>query len=91
MKTYQINGTEISCSHEIKIDEKTHHVSILCKFSHECGKSLEHVLTVGAENVPPVGLTKESLQAAVDDFKQRHAEIFAGKLQAKELADSLTD
>jgi len=91
MKIYKINGRGIHAEHKVVSDEKTHHVSIRCKFSHESGKTIEHVLTIGAEGAAPVGLTKESLQKTLDDFKAKHAKIFAAKIHAAEIAAGLEE
>jgi hypothetical protein len=73
-------------------EEKTHQVHIKCKFTHDSGKSIEHVLTIGADDQPlPAGYGKAELQRDVDAFKQKHAELFASKIHAAEIAAQLED
>jgi hypothetical protein len=92
MKTYQVNGREIRAEHTVASDDKTHQVSIRCKFSHESGKSIEHVLTVGAsDEVLPANYSKEQLKADVEAFKVKHAALFASKIHAAEIAAQLED
>ena len=92
MKITQINGRDIRVEHAVVSNEKTHRVSIRVDLSHEqSGKKISHVMTIGSEGEAPVGLTKESLQASLTQFKQRHAEIFAGNLHAAELASALEE
>ena len=92
MKTIQVNGRDIRVEHEVASDEKTHHVSIRCKFAHDSGKSIEHVLTIGAEDSPlPVGYDKAALQKDLDAFKHKHAELFESKIRAAELASALEE
>jgi hypothetical protein len=93
MKTIKVNGTDVSVSHEVKTDEKTHHVCIRCKFSHTVsGKSIEHVLTIGAEDeILPVNYNKEQLQKDIEVFKQKHAELFESKIRAADIASQLEE
>jgi hypothetical protein len=92
MKTIQVNGRDIRVQHTVVSDEKTHRVSIRVDLSHEqSGKKISHVMTIGGEGEAPVGLNKESLQVSLNQFKQRHAEIFAGNLHAAELASALEE
>jgi hypothetical protein len=93
MKTIQINGHDILCSHEVLSDEKTHHVSIRVDLSHEqSGKKISHVMTIGAEaEALPASYGKEQLAADVAAFKQRHAELFESKIRAAELASALEE
>ena len=90
MKTIQVSGREIRVEHEVVSDEKTHHVTIHVKLSHESGKQISHVMTIGAVDSPlPVGYDKAALQKDLDAFKQKHAELFESKLRAAELAAGL--
>ena len=93
MKTYQINGTDVSCSHEIKTDEETHltavHVTVKAGDGNDAIE-LTHVLTIGAEDHPlPEGYDTESLQRDLDVFREKHARMAESKLRAKQLAKSL--
>jgi len=88
MKTVKINNTEIEVSHEIKSTE-AHDTHIHCKFESE-GKSIVHVLTVGAVDQPlPVGYDRAALQKDIDEFKSKHAALFESKIRAAKLAASL--
>ena len=92
MKTIQVNGRDIRVEHTVVSDEKTHHVSVRCKFSHESGKSIEHVLTVGAMDAClPANYGKDQLAADVAAFKLKHAELFESKIRAAELASALEE
>jgi len=92
MKIIQVNGRDIRVEHTVVSDEKTHHVSVRCKFSHESGKSIEHVLTVGAEDAPlPTSYDQTALAKDVAAFKLKHAELFESKIRAAELASALEE
>jgi len=84
----KINETEIEVSHEIKSTE-AHDTHIHCRFEAG-GKSITHVLTVGAVHQPlPAGYDRAALQKDMDDFKMKHATLFESKLRAAKLAASL--
>ena len=86
--TLKINGTDIYCDHEIKLD-KAFRPSIHVTVSS--GETqLTHVLNIGTEDEPlPATYTAENLQADLDRFRQKMAEHLEGKIRAKRLADSV--
>jgi hypothetical protein len=91
MKTITAQSIPVSVSHEIVTDPKTHQVHVHCKFEAN-GKSITHVLTVGAtDETLSEAYTAANLQEDVDTFKQKHGERFASKLRALDLANSLTE
>jgi hypothetical protein len=93
MKTYQINGTDVTCSHEIKTDEKTHQTAIhvTVKAGNESDAvELTHVLTIGSADDPlPVNYGDTELQIDLDVFRLKHCQLAEGKLRAKRIAKSL--
>lgn len=89
MKKIEVNGREIAVEHRVSTHEETHHVSVICKFSHG-GKSIDHVLTIGAADEPlPLVYGKTELQRDLDAFKEHHARLFESKLRAAELAEGI--
>jgi hypothetical protein len=90
MKTYEINGNTITVKHAVEINPDTHQVHIRCTFSHDSGKKIEHILTVGAEGQPlPTSYDKTALQKDLNDFKQKHADLFESKIRAAKFAAEL--
>lgn len=88
MKKLKINDAEIQVSHEVKSSD-AHDTHIHCTFEAD-GKSITHVLTVGAVDQPlPVGYDRAALQKDIDEFKTKHATLFESKLRAAKLAASL--
>ena len=88
MKTLKINGAEIECSHEIKVDASqrpTIHLTV------KCGDvSSTHVMTIGAmdKTIMPE-LTAEHVQRDLDTFRQRCAAELEGKIRARKLAEQV--
>jgi hypothetical protein len=93
MKTIRVNETDVTCSHEIKVDKKTHHTCIHVTVTAGNGDDaveLTHVLTIGSVDEPlPVGYDGATLQKDLDDFRERHAKMAESRLRAKKLAKSL--
>jgi hypothetical protein len=93
MKTINVNGTDVTCVHEIKTDDKTHTTAIHVNVKAGDGVDaveLTHVLTIGAEDRPlAAGYDSAALQKDLDEFRQKHAELAESKLRAKKLAQSL--
>lgn len=89
MKTFIVNETEVTCSHEIKTDEQ--HVTAVHVTVKAGDVELTHVMTVGAIDAPiPPTYDLAALQKDLDEFRQRHAELAEGKFRAKKLAEGLT-
>jgi|HubBroStandDraft_5_1064220.scaffolds.fasta_scaffold565153_1 hypothetical protein len=88
MKTIQINGTSVECSHEVKTDE-SHQTSI-----HVTVKAGDvettHVMTIGAVDEPlPLSYDASVLQKDLDAFRQKSATMAESKMRAKSLASQL--
>jgi hypothetical protein len=90
MKTITVGNKAIAVSHESVVDSNNHQLAIHCKFEAD-GKTITHVLTVGSSESVATGLDAATLQADLDAFKQKHAEQFASKLHAIDLANALTE
>lgn len=92
MKTIEINGIPVLCSHEVKTDE-AHRTAVHVTVKTGEGKDaveLTHVLTIGAEDHPlPDGYDAAALQKDVDAFRDKHARMAESKLRAKKLAQGL--
>jgi hypothetical protein len=88
-KTIPVNGTDVVCSHEVKVD-RNHQTQIhltVAAGSGDDAVSVSHVLTVGASDGPlPAGYGPAEMQADFDKFRQQHAELCETKLRAKKLA-----
>jgi hypothetical protein len=88
---HEFNGNKIQSEHKVEVDPKTHHVCVRCTFSHdESGKTIDHVLTLGAVDQPlPANYDKAALQKDIDAFKTKYAEVFEGKIRAAQIASEI--
>jgi hypothetical protein len=89
MKTIQVNGTDVACSHEIKTDEQHHttvHVTVKAGEGTDAVE-LVHVLTIGSVDEPlSIGYDTAALQKDLDAFRLKHCQLAESKLRAKKLA-----
>lgn len=88
MKTIQINGTFVECSHEVKTDDSFQtsiHVTV------KAGDvETTHVMTIGAVD-EPLSATYDAaaLQKDLDTFREKSAAMAESKMRAKSLAAQL--
>jgi hypothetical protein len=88
MKTIQVNGTPVVCSHEVKTDEKQH-TSIHVKVKAGDIETV-HVMTIGALDSPLApGYDAAALQKDLDAFRESAAVMAESKMRAKTLAQGL--
>ena len=89
MKTIKVNDTEVNCTHEVKVDDKNHQVTVHLTVTAE-GKSLTHVMTVGSDDGKITdSYDQTAIQQDLDKFRQKHAQLLECKIRASKLASSL--
>lgn len=83
--TIAVNGKEIIVHSEAKTD-KNHQTAIHITATHE-NVSLNHVMTIGAENEPlPENFNVEDLQKQVDSQREKLAALVESKHRATKLS-----
>jgi hypothetical protein len=89
MKTIQVNGVDVVCSHEVKTDEKINHTAVHLTVKAGDLQSV-HVMTIGSVDEPlPLTYDSAALQNDLDAFRQKSAVMAESRLRAKTLAQSL--